>query len=115
MPSCSADRPDPDQRQPGRPEPDRRDHDPARGSWRRLVVVVLLAAAALSGPAVGYASARFGDTATVTISVTVGPRATDEPGASPSGAPESEPPTGPDDAGPVDAGPDGVGSGGAAP
>lgn len=105
MPSCSADAPVSDL-----PGPDRRDHDPARGSWRRLVVVVLLAAAALSGPAVGYASARFGDTATVTISVTVGPSATDDPGASPSGAP-----AGPDGTGQVDAGPDAAGAAGAAP
>lgn len=41
--------------------------------WLRLVLVVLLIAAALVGPAVDWASARFGDSARVTISVTVAP------------------------------------------
>jgi hypothetical protein len=46
---------------------------PLLGPWGRLVLGTLLVAAALLGPAVGFASAQFGDAATVTISITVGP------------------------------------------
>lgn len=63
------------------------DPDDARllGPWGRLVLGTLLVGAALLGPAVGYASAQFGDSATVTISITV-------PATSPS-APSSPAPT----------------------
>lgn len=45
----------------------------ALGPWGRLVLGVLLLSAALIGPAVGLASAQFGDSDTVTISITVPP------------------------------------------
>jgi hypothetical protein len=46
---------------------------PLLGRWGRLVLATLLVGAALLGPAVGFASAQFGDSATVTISITVAP------------------------------------------
>ncbi len=65
-------------------EPRVADPDDARllGPWGRLVLGTLLVGAALLGPAVGYASAQFGDSATVTISITVpatSPSATSSP------------------------------------
>ncbi|MCG7288309.1 hypothetical protein MHY85_20355, partial [Cellulomonas sp. ACRRI] len=56
---------------------------PALGRWGRLVLATLLVGAALIGPAAGFASAKFGDTATVSITITITP--TD--GAAPTSAP----------------------------
>jgi hypothetical protein len=46
---------------------------PVPGRRGRVLLAVLLVAAAMLGPAVGYASAQFGDTADVTITISVAP------------------------------------------
>lgn len=58
---------------------------PLLGRWGRLVLATLLVAAALIGPAAGFASARFGDSATVSITITITP--TDGGTPSPTDAP----------------------------
>jgi hypothetical protein len=50
---------------------------PVLGRWGRLVLGTLLVGAALLGPAVGFTSAQFGDSADVTITISVAPT---EPG-----------------------------------
>jgi hypothetical protein len=46
---------------------------PVLGRGGRLLLGTLLVAAALLGPAVGFASAQFGDSADVTITISVAP------------------------------------------
>ncbi|WP_454049779.1 hypothetical protein [Cellulomonas sp. Marseille-Q8402] len=58
---------------------------PVLGRWGRLVLGALLVGAALLGPAVGFASAQFGDSADVTITISVSP--TDTPASPASPAP----------------------------
>lgn len=64
MRSCSAD---------ARATADPAAAGPVLGRRGRLLVAALLAGAAMLGPAIGYASAQFGDTADVTITITVAP------------------------------------------
>jgi hypothetical protein len=64
MRSCSAD---------ARATADAAPAGPVLGRRGRLLLAVLLVAAAMLGPAVGYASAQFGDTADVRITISVAP------------------------------------------
>jgi hypothetical protein len=64
MRSCSAD---------ARATADAAASVPVLGRRGRVLLAVLLVAAAMLGPAVGYASAQFGDTVDVTITISVAP------------------------------------------
>lgn len=68
------------------------------GAWGRLVLGVLLLAAGLVGPAVGLASARFGGSDVVTISITVPPTS---PGSGSAGPASTAPVATPDPTGPT--------------